>query len=72
LPYLAHRLGRTKEKALSQESKRLPGERNPAAAPATNPDWVAGGRGNDYGIARGFFALLDWRKRRKAIKSRRS
>jgi hypothetical protein len=52
--------------------KRHPGERNPAAGRVGNPDWVSGGRGNDYGIARGFFALLDWRKRRKAIKRRQS
>jgi hypothetical protein len=37
-----------------------------------NRDWASGGRSNDYGIARGIFALLDWRKRRKAIKARRS
>jgi hypothetical protein len=71
LPYLAHRLVGLKEKALSQEPKRLPGEPNSTAAPVSNPDWVAGGRGNHYGIARGFFALLDWRKRRRANKDRR-
>jgi hypothetical protein len=37
-----------------------------------NRDWASGGRSNDYRIARGIFALLDWRKRRKAIKARRS
>jgi hypothetical protein len=52
--------------------KRLPGERNPGAAPVHSPDRVSGGRGNDYGIARGLFALLDWRKRRKAVKRRRT
>jgi hypothetical protein len=53
--------------------KRLPGEPNSKAdTPAASSDWMAGGRGNDYGIARGVFALRDWRKRRKAIKARRS
>jgi hypothetical protein len=33
---------------------------------------LSGGRGNDYGVARGIFALLDWRKRRKAMKARRA
>jgi hypothetical protein len=31
---------------------------------------VSGGRGSDYGIARGIFALLDWLKRRKETKTR--
>lgn len=58
---------------MPREPQCLPGEPNPKAdAPVVNTDWVSGGRGNDYGIARGIFALLDWRKRRKAIKARQS
>jgi hypothetical protein len=54
------------------EPKRLPGDPNPKAdAPVVSTDWASGGRGKDDGIARGIFALLDWRKRRKAIKARR-
>jgi hypothetical protein len=57
---------------LPAEPKRLPGEPNPEAHPsAGSPDWVSGGRGSDYGIARGIFALLDWHKRRKETKARR-
>ncbi len=53
------------------EPKRLPGDPNPKPdAPVGSPDWVSGGRGNDYGIGRGIFALLDWHKRRKATKGR--
>ncbi|HLN77349.1 MAG TPA: hypothetical protein VK204_09920 [Nocardioidaceae bacterium] len=58
---------------MPREPKRLPGEPNlKADAPVVSPDRVSGGRGNDYGIGRGIFALLDWRKRRKAIKARPS
>lgn len=52
--------------------KRIPGERNPV------PDVDAPMRvaresrigGHDYGIGRAVIALLEWRKRRKARKSR--
>jgi hypothetical protein len=57
---------------MSPQRKRLPGEPNPRPAPVVNPDLAAGGRGNDYGIARGIVALLAWFKRRKALKDRRS
>jgi hypothetical protein len=50
---------------MTREPKRLPGDVNPKPGPVDNPDWVAGGRGRDYGIARGIFALVDWWKRRK-------
>jgi hypothetical protein len=54
------------------QPKRLPGEQNPRAdAPFVNTDRASGGRGNDYGIARGIFALLDWVKRRGAARARR-
>lgn len=45
--------------------KRLPGEPNWNPKAVESPDWVSGGRGKDYGIARGIFALFDWLKRRK-------
>jgi hypothetical protein len=52
--------------------KRLPGERNPTASSAgpghvARESWM---KGHDYGIARGIFGLLDWRKRRKLRKGR--
>jgi len=46
--------------------KRRPGDPNPEVRPVVNPLREAGGRGNDYGIARGIVALLSWLKRRKA------
>lgn len=58
---------------MAQPPKRLPGEPNPeATTPVVNPDFAAGGRGKGYGIARGIFTLLDRRKRRRAIRARRS
>jgi len=57
---------------MSQQPKRRPGEPNPHPARVDNPLRVAGGRGNDYGIARGIFALLDRRKRRKAREARKA
>jgi hypothetical protein len=46
--------------------KRLPGEPNWTPQAVKSPDRVSGGHGNDYGIARGIFALIDRLKRRKA------
>lgn len=58
---------------MPQPPKRLPGEPNPeATTPVVNPDYAAGGRGKDYGVARSIFALLDLRKRRRAVRARRS
>ena len=57
---------------MPQNPKRVPGEPNPVVAPVESPDWESGGHGNDYGVARAIFALLDWRKRRKAMKTRRA
>ena len=59
--------------AMPQPPKRIPGERNPvsdADAPmhVARQSWMGG---EDYGIARSIAALLAWRKRRKALKSRR-
>jgi hypothetical protein len=55
-----------------RQPKRIPGERNPvpdADAPmhVARESWMGG---HDHGIARAIIALLDWRKRRKARKSR--
>lgn len=50
---------------MPREAKRRPGDANPKPGPVDSPDWVAGGRGNDYGVARGIYALLDWLKRRR-------
>jgi hypothetical protein len=60
------------EIVMTREPKRLPGEANPKPGTVNNPDWVAGGRGHDYGIARGIFALLDWRKRRRPRNGRQT
>lgn len=62
---------------MNDHRKRLPGERNPepdaaAVAHVVREGQMANGRGSgDFGIARGVFAFIDWRKRRKAVKSRR-
>jgi hypothetical protein len=57
---------------MTAQPKRLPGEPNPRAdAPFVNTDRASGGRGNDHGIARGLFALLDRIKRRRAARIRR-
>jgi hypothetical protein len=58
--------------AMVRQPKRVPGERNPvpgADAPmhVARESWMGG---HDYGIARAIIALLDWRKRRKALNSR--
>jgi hypothetical protein len=50
---------------MAREPKRLPGDPDTKPRRIDNPDFVAGGRGQDYGIARGIFALLDRWKRRK-------
>ena len=57
---------------MAQQPKRIPGERNPAPDPnapmqVARESWMGG---HDHGIARGIIALLDWRKRRKARRSR--
>ena len=50
--------------------KRRPGDPHAQPGHVAPPDSWTGARGNDYGIARGVFALLDWRKRRRARKAR--
>jgi hypothetical protein len=57
---------------MAQIPKRLPGERNPvpdADAPmhVARESWMGG---HDHGIARAIIAVLEWRRRRKAQKSR--
>ena len=57
---------------MDRQAKRIPGESNPEAKPDA-PAHVARESymgGNDYGIARGIIALVDWRKRRRAAKRR--
>jgi hypothetical protein len=57
---------------MDRQPKRIPGERNPTPR-ADEPLHVARESymgGNDYGIARGIIALVDWRKRRRAAKRR--
>jgi hypothetical protein len=65
---------------MTSQPKRLPGEKNPEPL-ADSVDQVArqgwmnqpnNMGGGDFGIARGLFLLLAWRKRRKAGIRRRS
>lgn len=63
---------------MTEQPKRLPGEKNPELDPndpAHMAAWTDHGGPRrigrqDYGIARGIFALFDWLKRRKATKNR--
>jgi hypothetical protein len=63
------------EKKMTQQPKRIPGERNPqpdtdALMHVVDHHGGMGSNGRDYGIACGIIALLDSRKGRKARKRR--
>ena len=58
--------------SMDRQPKRIPGERNPegkgdAPMHVVRESYMGG---NDYGIARGIIALVNWRKRRRAAKRR--
>ncbi len=63
---------------MTQHPNRRPGENSPELDPndpAHMVEWTDHGGPHrighqDYGIARAIFAVLDWRKRRKAMKNR--
>jgi hypothetical protein len=63
---------------MTQQPQRRPGDKNPELDPndpAHMVEWTDHGGlrrigRQDHGIARAIFAVLDWRKRRRAMKNR--